>query len=113
MNPQEVDKIYDRCEARLGASMTKTLGNFCFGLYVMGVSKYFNVAIQPKLIEVLEEDAFIHHALRGACCELYYRYGMYLAPFTGMLTFARLLIVIKINKVYTENIDGKSGSKEE
>ena len=40
MTQQEVDKLYCRYEARLGASMTKTLGNSFINLYVMGVSKY-------------------------------------------------------------------------
>lgn len=89
MTPQEVDKLYCRYEARLGASMTKTLGNSFINLYVMGVSKYFSVTNPPKLIEDLEEDPFINHALTSVCCELYYKYGMYLAPFTAMLTTAR------------------------
>ena len=77
MTPQEVDKLYCRYEARLGASMTKTLGNSFINLYVMGVSKYFNVINPPKLLEDLEEDPFINHALTSICCELYYKYGMY------------------------------------
>ena len=51
MTPQEVDKLYCRYEARLFVSMCKTLGNSYIGLYVMGVSKYFNEANPPKLIE--------------------------------------------------------------
>ena len=50
MNPQELDKLYCRYEARLGASMTKTLGNYFINLYVMGVSKYFSVINLPKLL---------------------------------------------------------------
>lgn len=86
MTPEQINKLYCRYEARLGASMTKTLGNSFINLYVMGVSKYFNVVNPPKLIQDLEEDPFINHALTSTCCELYYRYGMYLAPFTAMLT---------------------------
>ena len=63
--------------------MTKTLGNSFINLYVMGVSKYFNVINPPNLLEDLEEDPFINHALTSICCELYYKYGMYLAPFTA------------------------------
>ena len=55
----------------------------------MGESKYFKVVNPPKLIQDLEEDPFINHGLTNICCELYYRYGMYLAPFTAMLTTAR------------------------
>ena len=86
MSSEEINKLYCRYEARLGASMTKTLGNSFISLYAMGVSRFFKVDDPPKLISELEEDPFINHALTSACCELYYRYGMYLAPLTAMLT---------------------------
>jgi hypothetical protein len=89
MTIEQINKLYCRFEARLGASMTKTLGNSFIALYVMGVSKYFNVINPPKLIQDLEEDPFINNALNTSCCELYYRYGMYLAPFTALITTAR------------------------
>ena len=63
MTPQELDKLYCHYEARLGASMTKTSGHSFINLYVMVVSKYFNVINPPKLLEDLEEDPFIYHAL--------------------------------------------------
>ena len=75
------------CTARLGASMIKTLGNSFINLYVMGVSNYFIVISPPKL-EDLEEDPFINNALKSVCYELYYKYSMYLAPFTAVLTTA-------------------------
>ena len=37
----------------------------------------------------LEQDPFLSSALQSACCELYYRYGMYLAPLTAVLTTAK------------------------
>ena len=106
MTPQEVGKLYCRYEARLGASMTKTLGNSFINLYVMGVSKYFNVISPPKLLEDLEEDLFINHALTSVCCELYYKYGMYLAPFTAMLTTAKQITFNK-NKNAIDKNDGE------
>ena len=73
----------------------------------MDVSKYFNVVNQPKLIEELEEDPFINHALTSVCCELFYKYGMYLAPFTAMQTTARH---INFNKfIDNKNIADKNG----
>ena len=110
MAPQEVDKLYCRYEARLGASMTKTLGNSFINLYVMGVSNHFNVINPPKLIEYLEEDPFINHASTSVCCEPYYKYGMYLAPFTAMLTIARHIDFNKnknIDTIIIEDADGK------
>ena len=73
----------------------------------MAVSRYFNVTNPPKLIEDLEEDPFINHALTGVCCELYYKYGTYLAPFTAMLTTARHIDFNK-NKNIMDNKNGKS-----
>ena len=75
--------------------MTKTLGNSFIDLYVKSVSKYFNVINPPKLLD-LEEDPFINHALTSICCELYYKYGRYLAPFTAMLTTAKHIYFTKI-----------------
>ncbi|CAC5383095.1 unnamed protein product [Mytilus coruscus] len=85
MTTEQINKLYCKYEARLGASMTKTLGNSFINLYVMGVSKFFKVVNPPILIQDLEEDPFINNALTNTCCELYYRYGMYLAPFTAIL----------------------------
>jgi len=104
MTTEQIKKLYCKYEARLGASMTKTLGNSFINLYVMSVSKYFNIAYPPKLIQDLEEDPFINHALTNTCCELYYRFGMYLAPFTAMLTTARHIDFQKKD----ENIDIKN-----
>ena len=98
MCTDKINKLYCRYEARLGASMTKTLGNCFINLYVTGVSRVLNVTDPHKLIEDLEENLFINHALASVCCDLYYKYGMYLAPFTAILTIARqgILILIKI-----------------
>ena len=89
MDDHQVSKLYCRYEARLGASMTKTLGNSLINLYVLGISKYFSVPDPPKFLKDLEEDPFINNALNSVCCELYYKYGMYLAPFTALLTTAQ------------------------
>ena len=41
MTPQEIDKLYCRYEARLGASMTKTLGNSLYKFVCYGCVKIF------------------------------------------------------------------------
>ena len=77
----------------------------------MAVSRYFSVINPPKLIEDLEEDPFINHALTSVCCELYYKYGMYIAPFTAILTTARH-IDFNTNKNIVDNKNGKFESGE-
>lgn len=54
MEPEQIKTLYCRYEARLGASMTKTLGSSFINLYVLCVSKYFKVVNPPKLIQDLE-----------------------------------------------------------
>ena len=41
---------------------------------------------QPGLIADLEGDPFVGHALSSATCDLYHRYGMFLALLTAALT---------------------------
>lgn len=102
MTSEQINKLYCRYEARLGASMTKTLGNSFINVFVLGLSRYFKVNNPPKLIQNLEEDVFTNHALTSACCELYYRYGIYLAPFTALLITLRH---IDFQAEKTENIN--------
>ena len=74
MEYEEVEKLYGRYEARLGAAMTKTLGA---------------AALQPELLAELEADPFVEHAVSSATCEMYHRFGMYLALVTAALTTLR------------------------
>ena len=91
MSDDEVFKHYIRYEARLGASMTKTLGASALQLYAMIAGKFLPIPPEnlPKLASDLAEDPFVGHALTTACCELYFRYGMYLAPLTAAMTTAK------------------------
>ena len=45
---------------------------------------------QPGLIADLEGNPFVGHALSSATCELYHRYGMFLAPLTIALNINKL-----------------------
>ena len=103
MSTDEINKLYCRYEARLGASMTKAFGNCFIIFYVIMVSRLFNVTDPPKLMDDLEKDLFINHALTSVCCELYYKYGMYLAPFTAILTTARHIDFNKNKSVENKN----------
>lgn len=91
MNDDEILKLYDRYEARLGAAMTKTLGQAALQLYSLLASTFLPIPPenQPKLVADLEADPFVENALSSATCELYHRYGMYLAPVTAVLTTAK------------------------
>ena len=105
MSTEEINKLYCRYEARLGACMTKTLGNTIINLGVMFGSKFVKFDSEVKLIEDLEEDPFIDNALNSWCCEAYYKYGMLLAPLTASLTIAKHIDFSKSISDETENIE--------
>ena len=88
LDDSEIERLYARYEARLGAAMTKTLGSAALQLYAGVVSMFLPIPAenQPGLIADLEGDPFVGHALSSATCELYHRYAMFLAPLTTALT---------------------------
>ena len=91
MDDEEVEKLYGRYEARLGAAMTKTLGAAALQLYTSVASMFLPIPLeqQPELVAELEADPFVEHAVSSATCEMYHRFGMYLAPVTAALTTLR------------------------
>lgn len=85
MEDGRLERIYARYEARLGSSMTKTLGSTLIQGYTLLASKAVVIkeSNRIKLEKDLNDDPFVGHALTSFCCELYHRYGMYLAPITA------------------------------
>ena len=86
LDDTEIEKMYARYEAWLGAAMTKTLGSAALQFYAVVAAMFPPIENQPGFIADLEGDPFVGHALSGATCELYHRYGMFLAPLTAALT---------------------------
>jgi len=88
LNDGDVEKLYARYEARLGATMTKTLRRATLQAYAAVASTVLPIPPENRhlLTEDLENDPFVSHALNSGVCELYHRYGMFLAPLTAALT---------------------------
>ena len=91
MGDDEVRKLYARYETRLGVCMTKTLGKAALQLYTAVATMFLPIPPENRqpLMEDLESDPFVDHALTSTACELYYRYGKLLAPITAALTTAK------------------------
>ena len=66
--------------------MMKMLGSAALQLYAGIAAMFLPFENQPGLIADLEGDPFVGHTLSSATCELYNRYGMFLAPLTAALT---------------------------
>ena len=88
LDDSDIERLYARFEARLEAAITNTLGSAALQLYAGVVSMFLPIPAehQPGLIADLDGDPFVGYALSNATCELYHRYGMFLAPLTAALT---------------------------
>ena len=120
MSNEEVEKLYARYESRLGATMTKTLGQAILQLYARAAGHVLPIppASQNLLYTDLENDPFVGHALTSVTCELYHKYGMYLAPITTALTTARYCEfkqkdLVNNNGERESNCDGRDSTENE
>ena len=56
-------------------------------MYSMGACTELGISNQDVLSEDLENDPFLNSALQRFTCELYYRFGSFLAPLSvGLIT---------------------------
>ena len=91
MEDAAIEELHARYEARLGAAMSKSMGSVLLHMYASMASMLLPLppSRQLQLVADLEQDPFVSSALQTACRELYYRYGIYLAPLTTALTTAK------------------------
>jgi hypothetical protein len=91
MPDSDVEELNARVEARLGAAMSKSLGSSLLHLYTSAASTLLPIPAEDKkiLAKELEEDPLVCTWLQATCCELYYRYGMYLAPLSAAVITAK------------------------
>ena len=84
---QEVEKLFNNYEAKLSGQMVKSLGKSIINMYSMGACSALGIRNQEALSEDLENDPFLNSALQRFTCELYYRFGSFLAPLSvGIIT---------------------------
>ena len=80
LNEEEVEKLLNNYEAKLSGQMVKLLGRSIINMYSMGACSVLGITNQEALSEDLENDPFLNSALQRFTCELYYRFGSFLAP---------------------------------
>ena len=82
-----MEKLFDNYEAKLSGQMVKSLGCSVINMYSMGVCASLGITNQDALSEDLEIDPFLNSALQRFTCELYYRFGPFLALLSvGIIT---------------------------
>ena len=84
---EEVEKLINNYEAKLSSKMVKSLGKSIINMYSMGACSALGIRNQEALSEDLENDPFLNSTLQRFTCELYYRFGSFLAPLSvGIIT---------------------------
>ena len=87
LSKEEVDKLFNNYEAKLSGQMVKLLGKSIINMYSMGACAALGISNQDALSEDQESDPFLNSALQRFTCELYYRFGSFLAPLSiGLIT---------------------------
>ena len=87
MDCNDVNALLNRYESVLSAQMTKSLGKSVINLYSNLASSVLGVDNQQDLSDDLECDPFLNTAMQRFTCDLYYRFGAFLAPVSvGIIT---------------------------
>ena len=89
LNEEEVEKLFNNYEAKLSGQMVKSLGCSIIDMYFMGACSALGITNQDALSEDLENDPFLNSALQRFTCELYYRFGSFLAPLSVGIIMSR------------------------
>ena len=83
---EEVDKLFNNYKAKLSR---QSLGHSIIKMYLMGACAALEISNQDALSEDLENDPFLNSALQRFTCELYYRFGSFLAPLSIGIIMSR------------------------
>ena len=89
LSAEEVDKLFSNYEAKLSGQMVKSLGKLIIRVYSMGACAILGMSNQNALSEDLDSDPFLNSALKRFMCELYNRFGLFLAPLSIRLITSR------------------------
>ena len=87
LSEEEMEKLFNNYEAKLSGQMVHSLGHSIINMYSVGACGALGITNQDALSEDLENDPFLNSALQRFTCELYYRFGSFLAPSSvGIIT---------------------------
>ena len=106
-----MDKLFNNYEAQLSGQMVKSLGRSIINMYSMGACAALGISNQDVLIEDLENDPFLNSALQRFTCELYYRFGSFLAPLSVGIITSRHYLSEHNKNGGTSAMSGTSGTE--
>ena len=89
LSEEEVEKLFNNYEVKLSGQMVKSLGKSIINMYSMGACSALGIKNWEAQSEDLENDPFLNSALQRFTCELYYRFGSFLAPLSVGIIMSR------------------------
>ena len=98
LNEEEVEKLFNNYKAKLSGQMVKSLGCSIINMYSVGACSVLGITNQEALSKDLENDPFLNSALQRFTCELYYRFGSFLAPLSVGIFTSRHYVLSECNK---------------
>ena len=104
LSEEEVEKHFNNYEAKLSGQKVKPLGKSIINMYSMGACVALGINNQDALSEDLESDPYLNSALQRFTCELYYRFGSFLAPLSVGIIMSR-------HYLYERNKNGERTSE--
>ena len=114
LSEEEVEKLFNNYEAKLSGQMVKLLGRSIINMYSMGVCAALGIGDKDALSEDLENNSFLKSALQRFTCELYYRFGLFLAPLSlGIITSRHYLSERNKNGGTSGDYEGPASGNEQ
>ena len=87
MDSYNINALSNRYESVLNAQMTKSLDKSIINLFSNVACSVLGIGNQQDLSDGLECDPFLNTAMQRFTCDLYYRFGAFLAPVSvGIIT---------------------------
>ena len=101
MDSNYISILSNRYESVSSAQMTKSLGKSVINLYSNTACSALGAGNQQDLSNNLEYDPFLDTALQRFTCDLYYRFGAFLAPIS-----VRIITGKHYTKSYSPKLNG-------
>ena len=80
LSAEEVAKLFSNYKSKLSDQMVKSLGKSIIKMYPMGACAILGMSNLDALSEDLKSNPFLNSTLQRFTCELYCRFGLFLAP---------------------------------
>ena len=112
LSEEEVEQLFNNYEAKLSGQMVKSLDKSIINMYSIGACSALGITNQYVLSEDLENDPFLNSALQRFTCELYYRFGSFLAPLSVGIIMSRHYLSERNKNGERGTGDNKNGGDE-